>query len=511
MCAAARAGGRRVYTHTYYLDPQHGDDQADGLTEQTPLKSFAPFETRPIGLKPATRIALKRGSRLRLAGTIRLHGSSAGWVLYGAYGDDRAPKPLLIGSIELAASAWSAADANGIRSANWADFRDTNEHRSLTGVEQGPGNLWFFDEGDRLASFGFRHQHDVGAGCTQGDWFYDATSATIRLCWPQPTPPLSTEASVNRTMLDPTGQQHLIIEDLDLRYGGGYAIRGSELQHLRVRRVDLSFIGGGTKNGAYVRLGNGFEVSGNASDVIVEDCRVHQAYDTGLDPQNVGSVPVTQSQLVFRRNLISYPGLAGFELWLRPAGSTLRDVLVENNTVLNAGRGWGYEQHDHQGQAKIGAALAILQDQASGSGLVIRHNVFAAPRVVVLSEFAPADARTRAFVRGLSMVENLWNINGLGAVLFEGTRGQIEPDLAGSPVFASLGAWQQNTEVPAMDVGSLEADPQFDRAADPLTEDRTWLLGLAADDDARPIRFGAFALRGDYHRTQATQGVGWGI
>ncbi|MEI8258212.1 MAG: right-handed parallel beta-helix repeat-containing protein [Deltaproteobacteria bacterium] len=264
-----------------------------------------------------------------------------------------------------------------------------------------------------------------------------------------------------------------------------------------------------------MRLGNGIEVSGNSTDVIVEDCRIHQAYDTGVDPQNVGPSPVTQRGLVFRNNLVSHVGLAGFELWARPSGSRLSDVRLEHNTVLYAGRGWGYEQHDHVGQGRVGAALAVFQNLAAGDGIVIGNNVFADPRVALMSEFRVDQQATRGFLRGLAMDGNLWSLGagGVGVVLFEGTTDAMGNTVLGaSPVFPDLAAWRspQNLDVPGMDVNSVQADPEFDAPTDAVTQDRAWIAGLPPGDLARPSRFGRFALTGDYRRSGASRGIGWG-
>lgn len=511
-----------TWSHLYFVDPTTGDDAADGLTEATALRSLARFDVggpRHLAVKPNTRIALKRGSVLRLTATVQLHGHDLGWVAYGSYGDPSLPKPIVLGSVGLEASSWSAPDENGVRTLDWSPYLDPNGGRSADGVEQGPGNLWFFEGAGALArmqSWAWRKKDPLGRASLPGDFYYDNTTRRVHVQWPGAAPTY-TEASINRFMFDLSGQSHVVIEDLDLRYGGNYAIKGHELKHVRVRRVDVSFIGGGTKSRVdgkdqYVRLGNGFEVFGNGEDVVVENCRVHQAYDSGLDPQYVGSSKVSMDGLVLRGNLISYVGLAGIELWERPdapASGSLRNVTVEQNTLLSVGRGWGYEQHDHAGQAKIGAALLTSTCRGTASNVVIRRNVIVAPRAVVATDFHP---ETRDFFRAFAFDENLWDLSqgGEGVVLFEGETGTLEADLTGSPVFHDLASWQANTEVRGQDAHSVQGAAGFDRASDPVTEDLEWISSLPVDDALRPTRLGPFALTGDYRRTSATNGAGWG-
>lgn len=506
---------------TWFVDPELGDDANDGRSEKSPLRSLARFDaTGPARLVVSanSRVLLRRGTALRLTATVHLHGHDRGWVTLGAWGEPTAPRPIVLGSAPLSATDWSAPDADGVRTLDWAPWLDGHDGRSLDGVEQGPGQLWFFDSdapAARLTSWGWRRREPVGAQSERGDFWYDAAKRELRLKWPDPAPAF-TEAALNRVMLTPTGQSHLIVEDLDLRYGGNYAIQGHAVKHLRLRRVDLSFLGGGTKSRVdgvdqYVRLGNGFEISGDGEDLVVEQCRVHQAFDTGFDPQFVGATNVAVRDLVFRDNLVSYPGLAGFELWLRPDApftSTLERVVVTNNTVLSAGRGWGYEQHDHAGTSKIGAAFFVNASRGTALEVTIERNVVVAPRVVIATDFHP---QTQPWFTALRFDSNLWSgVTRPAVVLFKGSAGAIEADLTGSSVFDDLSAWQQNDEVPGQDAKSVEGEAGFDAPIDPPNEDLAWLRSLSADDPLRPTRLGPFALRGDYRRSKATVGVGWG-
>lgn len=277
-----------TFQRTWHLDPAAGDDRNDGASPERPLRTIAALSGRRLGA--GVRVVIRRGSVLRLSATMQLHGGTpAGWAGYGAYGDPSLPKPILLGSVGVGAAGWQAAGLGRWR-LDWSAQIDCADGRGADGVEQGPGNLWFFDgqgAGAAMTAWGWRRQHPLGPAATRGDWHYDPATRVITLVWPGP-PPAWTEAAPNRTMLSYKGQSHLIVEDLDLRYAGGYVFAGHQTAHLRLRRLDLSFSGGGTKNGAYVRLGNGIEVSGNTRDVVVEGCRLHQIYDTASIPRTLG-------------------------------------------------------------------------------------------------------------------------------------------------------------------------------------------------------------------------------
>lgn len=217
-----------------------------------------------------------------------------------------------------------------------------------------------------------------------------------------------------------------------------------------------------------------------------------------------------QRALTFRGNLISRMGLASFELWARPAGSRLEGVRIEGNTCLGAGRGWGYEQHDHAGQSKVGADLVIFENHAAVADLAVRGNVFSGGRLVLLAEFQEHQAATRALVRALDLGGNRWDPapGRPAAVLFQGRVDAAgNPELGPSMVFARLEDWQRSTVVPGKDAGSIQADPGFAAPLDPLDQDRAWILGLPAGAAQRPRHLGPFALAGDYRRPAVRRGA----
>lgn len=503
------------YARTYYIDPDTGDDANDGQSATTAFRTVAALED--LYPPPDSLVAFKRGAVHRLPATLRLKGgSSAGWVTWGAYGDPAAARPILAGSVAIAGQAgpdgssgsqpaWQAGPQADTWSLDWSGQIDTGDGRDAHGPEQGPGNLWFFADSSASAAmtaWGWRRQTAAGLA-SDGDWYYDPAGQTIWLHWSDASPPELTEAAVNRTGLDFSGQRFVILRDLDIRYCGGYALRGHEASQIRFLDSDVSFCGGGTKNGEYVRLGNGFETTGNASDILVAGCRFYQIYDTAFDPQNTGSLGVTQSGLVYRDNVVSHMGLAGCELWLRPGASVLRDVSIQDNVFSCSGRGWGYQQHDHAGQAQVGADVVVFQNEAWSWNIAITGNVFANSRLVLLAEWRDNQALTRDLVRGLDLDRNTWYLGQpdcQGAVLFSGSVGNDgSPALGDSVLYPSLADWQSSSLVPGQDATSTQADshPCLD-PSDPVDQDRAWIL--AAASNARPTRFGPFGLQGDYTR-----------
>lgn len=437
----------------FYVDPRDGSDAADGRTPHTALRTLAAL---PDALEGGTAVALRRGTVARLDATLALHGSPRGWVCYTSWGDPTAPKPIVAASVPILAEDWSAPDAEGRRTFDWSPHRIADAEHAPRGPEQAPGNLWFFadDLEDAPLLAGGRKRDDADALVAPGDWAYDPDARVLTLRW-DGAPPAATEAALP---LEPAitfeGQEHVLLEDWDLRYAGGYALRGHEARDLRVRRVDLAWIGGATKRGELVRMGNGFETTGDVSDIVVEACRFHEIWDTALDPQDTAG-SARQERLTYRDNVVSRTGLAGVELWLKPGAARLRALDVTGNVFVGIGHGWGYDQHDTAANPRVGAAVLVGDNEAEVSGLDVTGNVVADSRAALMADWAHLGAR--ALLDELRTEENTWAGVGVPAVvLFEGSfLSDGGADLGASPRYDTLADWQASRRVPGQEVGSV--------------------------------------------------------
>lgn len=468
-CPPAPLPPEGPFTEARYVDDVGGDDTRDGRTPQTAWQTLE--RVNAFIPKVSTRIHFRRGGAWR--GRLALHGGTPamGWVAYGAYGDAGAPKPLLLGSEDVSAG-WTASSRSGV----WV--RDWQEDPGLPAgdVAQGPGNLWFLDASGGVARWGFRKQTRDGLQAP-GDFHYAPAERRIELL-AGAAPSGRIEAGRNATQVDFSGQSLLVVEDLALRFGGGYAFRGHEAKHLRLRRLDVAWAGGGTKVGAYVRLGNGVEFEGSVEDAVVEDSRFFELYDTGVDCQATGNAVFTQRDVVFRHNVISRMGLACFEFWARGgAGSRLEAVRFEHNTCLFSGGGWGFVQHDHAGQAQLGADVFVSQNSALTRGCVIRDNIFFGSNVGFFAGYQPEQPATRALVDDTVVDWNLYaRQKRFIAVLYAGDDPLTLPT---SEKFTSIAVWRA---AHGKEAHGVEADPAFVSldAGDPFVDDLRLRAGSAA-------------------------------
>ena len=111
---------------------------------------------------------------------------------------------------------------------------------------------------------------------------------------------------------------------------------------------------------------------------MVERNRIWQIFDTGLTNQSFGTNIVVH-HITYRNNVL-WGMSTGFEIWLHPsdsgAGSTMHDIYVLNNTVVNPGSAsWGTNQHTNGN-----GGFALVDGTPAGVAvynIVIKNNAFA--------------------------------------------------------------------------------------------------------------------------------------
>ncbi|OFY32804.1 MAG: hypothetical protein A2309_11990 [Bacteroidetes bacterium RIFOXYB2_FULL_35_7] len=232
------------------------------------------------------------------------------------------------------------------------------------------GNIIF----NQATSFGVK-KLDEQSLLTQGDYLYDANNLRLHL-YSTINPGLfysDIECALSRNIINQENKAYVIYENLELKYGSAHGIGGGNTDHIMIQKCDISYIGGGAiylPPYGVVRYGNGIEFWSNASNNLVEQCRVWEIYDAAMTNQNQGNVAV-QSNIIYRNNLI-YNAEWSFEYWNRPTESLTENIFFINNTCLFAGNTWAHDQRPD----KRGRHLNFFQIDAPTSNFNILNNVF---------------------------------------------------------------------------------------------------------------------------------------
>lgn len=360
----------------YYVDDLNGNDSADGHTPGTAWRSLSKVNSAALG--PNTSVRFKRGGIWR--GQLQLQsGSSAGAIYYDAYGTG--PIPALMGSVSKGnTSDWTALGGN-----LW---------QSVDTFPPKPGytNGLPYNNANDVGNFLWGSHTNPGVGVEKwtqsallkrGDWFFRTTDWRV-VVYSASNPAIEfpgLELAIDRDIVEMSkyGESYAYLQHFALLYGAASGINGNGVlaSHLTFRDLEISYIGGGNLGGRGQRYGTGITFWGNAHDILVERCRVSQTFDPGLSNQSTGT-NVDVHHITYRNNVLwNVP--AGFEIWLHPsdsgAGSTMHDIYVLNNTVVNPG-GWRASQHVSSGD--YGFALIIGSPPAVAvSNVVIKNNAFA--------------------------------------------------------------------------------------------------------------------------------------
>lgn len=337
----------------YYVDASYGNDGASGLSPQSAWQSIAKVNSSQF--QPGSRILFKRGEVWR--GQITLASGTAGQpVTYSSYGI-AVNKPTILGSLNKSNISDWIQEAGNI----W---------KSSSAFNTDVGNL-IFNGG---ADFG-RKKWDFFSLASQGDYWLDRSSRILRI-YSVGNPATfysDIECALRNHIINQDNASYVIIDGLALKYGAAHGVGGANTQHITIRNMDISYIGGGDLrgDGSNVRYGNGVEFWGNAHDNVVERNRIWEIYDTCLTNQN-HTQTVNQYNITYKNNVMWNCGLASFEYWNRPASSQTFNIRFENNTAVNAGWGWGGAQRPDSG----GAHILSHSNVAVTNSIYVRNNVF---------------------------------------------------------------------------------------------------------------------------------------
>ncbi len=233
------------------------------------------------------------------------------------------------------------------------------------------GNIIFNNgEDDACGCF----QRSLSALTTQGDFWTDPSNWTVKLY--STSNPATYYSSIEMAVAGDiiTGANYNTYQNLDVRYGGTHGITlsgssGNPVHDSTVTGCDVSWCGGGYFNET-LRFGNAIQVWADATNILIENNRVWQIYDVGLDYENSVSAAVTN--IAFQNNVVWDCGLADCDFTLVGGTSTCNGFAIENNTLVDAGYGWAQSQRTDT----VGWDLGFNANQASTTtNFDVRNNI----------------------------------------------------------------------------------------------------------------------------------------
>lgn len=366
-------------TGTIYYVSAEGDDQNDGLSPKTAIRTLNKMNS--LDLQPSDGVMFRRGDMWR--GRIY---TKAG-VTYSAYG--RGEKPRIYGS------PYDAAVVG-----EWVATSTPNVYMFSMELPDDVGTL-VFNNGEQVArKITQRIQPDgsttnlyTGEPFNSGldldvdlDFFHDyQDQKRLYLCSTEGNPAerfASIELLTHDTVVQTTDNVH--VDNLCVMYGGSHGIGGSTTEGLTVTNCVIGWIGGSILSpapktgGRPSRYGNGVEIYGGCGKYIVDNCYIYQIYDAGITNQNqenISDASRSMHNVAFTNNLIERCEMS-IEYYLgaqyKPTEGYMKNIRYEGNILRMAGLGWGSQRG-----ASWGAHLkSWWMHYNQAYDFVIRNNIF---------------------------------------------------------------------------------------------------------------------------------------
>ena len=133
---------------------------------------------------------------------------------------------------------------------------------------------------------------------------------------------------------------------------------------------DISWIGGNLQSGigTTTRWGDGVELYGNATNFLVDDCKIWQIYDGAFGSQMGGGM--TQTNVAYRNNIV-WDCEAGTGLLELSSNDSMSYTYIENNVFAYSGYGWSHAvRPDPQG-----TSIDLLDSYGTFTNTYIRNNI----------------------------------------------------------------------------------------------------------------------------------------
>lgn len=317
---------RIVPPTTFYIDPEAPEENADGLSQQHPLRSAA-----NINPQHGDTVLFKRGSVSRDHVALA-NGAPGAPVTYGAYGEG--PRPLFLGSAPVAdPAAWTHERPNVWRYLpplpSEACNLIFNNGESCGNYRWSPEELLHQGEW-HSPTFGMRNTYKgAPPGGTQPETIYLCSEENPGHAYQ------SIECALWGRRSQLRGGNHVVVEDLAIRNAGIHGYVGGNARDVTIRNCEFAFIGGGGyRRQDRVRFGNAIEFWSGVEDLLVEGCFFDNIFDSGVTHQGGGTTNIPR-RLRFQNNHFRACGMSAYE-----CREPSEDVWFENNLCEDTGLGF---------------------------------------------------------------------------------------------------------------------------------------------------------------------------
>ncbi|MBE6805276.1 MAG: hypothetical protein E7526_01960 [Ruminococcaceae bacterium] len=371
---------------TYYVS-HDGNDENDGLSPNTAWKTLdGPFNNSEK-MNPGDAVLFRCGDIFRPTYPRRSGIKLRPGVTYSSFGEGK--KPIIYGTA-----------VNGV-TLNWKKESDILYSLDID-HQLDIGNI-VFDEGKEWGYKKVKGRDEDTTPTLDLDYFHDVSGHKLYLCSEKGEPAKRWKDMhiCNCCTILHGVESGVVIDGLTLKYAGAFAISGGTVKYppnalpyyegfsdFTVRNCEMEWIGGsiqGDPTKSTTRFGNGFEIWGGGSNLLVENCYFNQCYDAALTQQFSGQMgtnfPVTVENSVFRNNLFEN-NTYDYEYFLTEfdenrkhkadSGFGFFNVSFENNICRKNGYGFGNQRPARYSPA----CLKAWGHQNKSKNFVVKNNIF---------------------------------------------------------------------------------------------------------------------------------------
>lgn len=384
--------GDRMTGKTYYISEKNGNDENDGLSPETAVKTIAGLNAKVRFPKKGTSYLFERGGTYR--GQIT---ASAAGLTIGCYGDTTQPKPLLMQSRRNYAdpdlweeTAWEnvwkyKGTLNNVGVIGFDhDLFDysADSYNELYGKIMNTDVLGFKGVQDMDEDLQFysvlsndKTETPEGVNVKQNELYLYSVGGNPGSRFQ------SIEIGENSAIIAGNGDD-VVIDNLAFKFTGGHGMGGAGGSKDRVvTNCVFSWLGGSVLSidfrgsGSPVNYGNAVEIYGSCDGYRVENCWMYQIYDTAVTHQYSDETACTMEGVRYYGLLMEYCHW-GIEFYNAPAKSTsvpkyVKDVHIAYNICRTGGMGWGSIVRERKGMLYCGSSL-----DSRNSDELTEYNVF---------------------------------------------------------------------------------------------------------------------------------------
>ncbi len=348
----------RMSGNTYYISEKNGNDENDGKSPETAVKTLAGLNKVLRFPQKGTAFLFERGGVYR--GTVS---AATNGLVIGSYGEG--PKPIIMQSkknyadpalwVETAwPNVWKCTDKlnnvgvigfdHDLQDYSAATYDETygiimNANLfDVKGVQSLSNDLEFYSV--------LSNDQTTGGTVSQNELYLYSKSGNPGERFK------SIEIGENVAIISGKGND-VVIDNISFKFTGGHGMGGAGgCKNRTVTNCIYSWLGGSVLSldfrgdGKPVNYGNAVEIFGSCNGYYVKNNWMYQIYDTGVTHQYSDYPACTMENIEYEKNLIELCHW-GIEYYNSDDGSVpasrkyMKNVYMAYNVVNNTGYGWG--------------------------------------------------------------------------------------------------------------------------------------------------------------------------